>query len=95
MTVNDTLQELKAAMERLPGTNDALGFLGLSRAEPQQLSLSSLGAFTMGIALGAALGLLFAPRTGEELRAQLGEQASELAGDVGRRLQRADATRPS
>jgi hypothetical protein len=95
MTVDQTLQELKTAMGRLPSTDEALGFLGLSRTEPHQLSLSSLGAFTMGIALGAALGLLFAPRTGQELRAQLGEQASELASDVGRRLQRADASRPS
>jgi len=90
MTVNETLQDLKAAMDRFPTTDDALGYLGLSKSEPQQFSIASLGAFTMGIALGAALGLLFAPRAGQELRAQLGEQASGLANDVSRRLHRAE-----
>lgn len=40
------------------------------------------GSFLMGLlagtVLGAGLGMLFAPKTGTELRSQLGEQAGKL-----------------
>jgi gas vesicle protein len=42
----------------------------------------SSGSFLMGLlagtVLGAGLGMLFAPKTGSELRTQLGEQAGKL-----------------
>ena len=42
----------------------------------------SSGSFLMGLlagtVLGAGLGMLFAPKTGSELRSQLGEQAGKL-----------------
>src|SRR5262249_34014854 len=52
------------------------------------------GSFVMGLltgtVLGAGLGMLFAPKSGSELRNQLSEQASNLknsASEVGRRAQ--------
>jgi gas vesicle protein len=44
--------------------------------------------FAAGVLVGAGLALLFAPRTGATLRAEIGEKASELAkraGDLGGR----------
>ena len=48
-----------------------------------------IGAFVAGLAIGAGLALLFAPRTGEETRRDLqrrakrmGNQAQELVSDV-------------
>jgi len=69
-------------------------FVVIERSEP------GVGAFVAGLAIGAGLALLFAPRTGEETRRDLqrrarrvGDQAqdfvSEVSDQVGQRLQQA------
>jgi gas vesicle protein len=53
------------------------------------------GAFMMGLVtgavIGAGLGLLFAPKTGSELRRQLGEQADNLANTTSETYRKASA----
>jgi gas vesicle protein len=58
-----------------------------------------LGAFVLGVAVGVALGLLFAPEGGEARRGQLARRlralralAAEKAGDLGKLV--FDATSP-
>src|SRR6185295_16894579 len=51
------------------------------------------GSFLMGLlagtVLGAGLGMLFAPKTGTELRSQLGEQAGKLKNQANDTYQQA------
>ena len=42
-----------------------------------------------GAAIGAGLGMLFAPKTGAQLRSQLSQQAGELANTASKRYQHA------
>lgn len=69
-------------------------YVVIERSEP------GIGTFILGIAVGAGLALLFAPRTGEETRRDLqrrarkvGDQAQELVaevtGTVGEKIQSA------
>ena len=58
-------------------------YVVIERSEP------GVGAFVLGIAVGAGLALLFAPRTGEETRRDLqrrarkvGDQAQDLVAEV-------------
>lgn len=64
---------------------------------------AGIGSFLLGLAVGAGVALLFAPRTGEETRRQLqrrarevGDQAQDLVSDisesVGSTLQQAKHT---
>jgi gas vesicle protein len=48
------------------------------RMEREEGSGSFLMGLLAGTVLGAGLGMLFAPKTGSELRSQLGEQAGRL-----------------
>jgi len=57
--------------------------LGLTRESSGVMdAFSTIGIFAAGIMLGAALGLLFAPRPGEELREELGERMGGLRDQV-------------
>jgi hypothetical protein len=52
--------------------DDVLNLLGLeTRKGPTDLLLPTLGAFSVGLLLGAGLGLLMAPKAGSELRNDL------------------------
>jgi hypothetical protein len=44
---------------------------------------SAVGPFLVGLALGAALGALFAPDSGSKLRAKVGKRAGQLREDLG------------
>lgn len=44
---------------------------------------SAVGPFLVGLALGAALGALFAPESGTKLRAKVGKRAGRLREDLG------------
>lgn len=60
-------------------TDDVLARLGLqARATTRDYLFPAIGLFAAGILVGSGLGLLFAPRRGSELRAELGQRASRL-----------------
>jgi len=44
---------------------------------------SGVGPFLAGLAIGAALGALFAPESGSKIRARLGRRAGRLREDLG------------
>jgi hypothetical protein len=55
--------------------DDLLRLLGLeTRREPSDVLLPALGAFTVGVLVGAGIGLLLAPKPGTQLRDELGRR---------------------
>lgn len=62
----------------------ALETLGLRRDERQMadLVMPVLGAFALGLGLGAGIALLLAPQSGRELREDLRTQAGKLEQNV-------------
>lgn len=68
--------------------DDILASMGLQRRRSAAgYVFTGLGMFGVGILTGAGLGLLFAPRTGREMRRELGTRMNDLGTKVG------DATR--
>src|SRR5436190_17170446 len=73
--------------------------LGIRRREPEMTDLivPVLAAFGVGCAIGAAAGLLLAPKSGEDLRddladrgRKLADQAKDVANNARARLGQAD-----
>jgi hypothetical protein len=70
-------------------TDDVLARLGLqTRTSTADYLLPALGVFGAGMMLGAGLGLLFAPRPGSEMRAEIGRQAGRLGKPIRRVMDR-------
>jgi hypothetical protein len=57
-----------------------LGALGLQRGSEPASAVAV--ALVVGLAVGGIMGLLFAPKSGDETRDDLRRQAAELADDV-------------
>jgi hypothetical protein len=57
----------------------------LRRAATGAAVLPAVGAFGVGVALGAGLGVLFAPKSGKETRAAIGAKARALTARLGGR----------
>jgi hypothetical protein len=58
--------------------DDVLEKLGLeTRKNASDYLLPAIGLFGAGLAVGCGLGLLLAPKSGRELRAELGERLNE------------------
>jgi hypothetical protein len=51
-----------------------LGALGLQKQDSSSVAAPIVGAFIVGGLIGAGIGLLFAPKAGEELRRDLGRR---------------------
>jgi hypothetical protein len=59
-----------------PTKDDILEYLGLqTRKSAMDYALPALGIFAGGVAFGAALGLLLAPKPGSELREEIARRA--------------------
>ena len=54
-----------------------LGALGLQRQGSSDVVAPMVGAFIVGGLIGAGLALLFSPKSGEELRRDLGQRVDE------------------
>ncbi len=67
---------------------DVLQRLGLEEHTPVSDFFTGLGLFAVGVAFGAGLGILFAPRTGAEMRGRLSDtirkRVPRAAQDYGR-----------
>lgn len=70
----------KEFTSRLPDTEGILGHLGLTTAgrRSNDMFATAAGAFTLGALIGAAIALLYAPRSGEETRRDVGERLTSV-----------------
>ena len=57
-----------------------LGALGLQKQDSSSVVAPIVGAFIVGGLIGAGIGLLFAPKAGEELRRDLGRRVDDALG---------------
>ena len=55
--------------------DDVLNLIGLSTYKPVRSGLGGLGVFILGLAAGGVAALLFAPKTGTELRTTVKDKA--------------------
>jgi hypothetical protein len=78
---------LKHHSSRLPASDALLTWIGLQqRREARYLGAGMVGAFALGTLLGSALALLFAPRTGRQLRRDLSERLDDVTQRVKQNL---------
>jgi hypothetical protein len=67
------------------GVDDALGMIGLGRRRSNAGAIA--GSFAAGMAVGAGLGILFAPKTGAETRHILYKASNDVFASTKDRLQ--------
>ena len=68
--------------ENLPTREDLVNAIGVASRRSTTSDLASvIGVFGAGLLIGAGLALLFAPKTGTEMRRELGERMSSLRDD--------------
>jgi len=60
-------------MRRMMDRDRLLRQIGLEQRSPGNDFFTGLGLFSIGVLVGAGLGLLFAPRRGEDMRAMVSE----------------------
>jgi gas vesicle protein len=73
----------KELTSRLPDTEDILGYLGLAtQRSTSDTFAATAGAFTLGLIVGAAVALLYAPRSGQETRRDVGERLTSVKDRV-------------
>lgn len=74
----------KEFTNRLPDTEDILGYLGLAstRHSTNDAFAATAGAFTLGLVVGAAVALLYAPRSGQETRRDVGDRLTSVKDRV-------------
>ncbi len=66
-------------IESLPTREDLVNALGLASRRSTTADFASvIGIFGAGLLIGAGLALLFAPKSGEDLRHDLGERLSSI-----------------
>ena len=68
---------------------DFLHGIGLQRRSMFSAALSALGLFTAGLIAGAAVSLLFAPKTGQEVRQDIAQRMATLREEVKDKVQSA------
>jgi hypothetical protein len=76
-----TLNQLNSQLSNTydSGVSNALDRLGLEpKRDPNDLILPAIGVFSAGLVVGAALGVLFAPKGGNELRGDLRHRLDDL-----------------
>jgi ElaB/YqjD/DUF883 family membrane-anchored ribosome-binding protein len=64
------------ASDRVSRATDAL------RGERDSRIFSTIGALVIGVGIGVSIGLLIAPSSGEEIRADIGDKVSEFGDKV-------------
>ncbi|HEX9244043.1 MAG TPA: YtxH domain-containing protein [Anaeromyxobacter sp.] len=77
---------VRSALDR----DELLQRMGLERRSPGSDFFTGLGLFSVGVLVGAGLGLMFAPKPGEEIRSALndawrnrGRRSQDFQRDLG------------
>lgn len=84
MALKDMSQQLA---DHLPNGSEMSRWLGLQQhRSATDTSLAMLGAFALGTMVGGAVALLFAPRSGQELRDELGHRLDDARNRVNERV---------
>lgn len=79
----DEFMKTRARALRELSSDDILSALGLERRHtPLEAAMPTALAFMAGIAAGAGVALLLAPKSGREVRADISHKASELTGKL-------------
>jgi hypothetical protein len=68
------------AMRGLLGRDELLRRVGLEERRPAGDFFTGLGLFSVGVLVGAGLGLMFAPKRGEDMRQLMMETWAKRAG---------------
>ncbi|HEX2878145.1 MAG TPA: YtxH domain-containing protein [Polyangiaceae bacterium] len=77
-TVKDTMKAVRDV-----GTDDILSALGLERRRgPLGFVLPAISYFAAGLAVGAGVTLLIAPKTGRQMRRELGEKVRHVGSQL-------------
>lgn len=86
----------KEIADNLPGKEELAQLLGLrgTLTGGGESFLSALGIFGAGLLVGAALGMLLAPKSGSELRRDLSERMGEGLNDLRESASTAGEARP-
>ena len=80
----------KMLTDNLPGTGDLLHALGLQYERNSASTFTfGIGVFALGALAGAVAALLFAPRSGADLRRDLKGRAQRVRDDVAERFETA------
>jgi YtxH-like protein len=75
---------LRDVSNQMPSAEDFLSALGLEmRRSNSESMLSSLAIFAAGVTVGVAAALLFAPQSGSETRADIGNRVNRLRDEYG------------
>jgi hypothetical protein len=78
---------------QMPSAEDFLNALGLEmRRSNSDSLLSSIAIFAAGVTVGVAAALLFAPQSGSETRAEIGDRVNRLRDEYGSQGESARAT---
>jgi hypothetical protein len=91
MTANHKLRRAMdiARTVRAMRSDDLLATVGLERRRSLLEQLGpALGAFTAGVAVGAGIGVLLAPSSGDELRQQLLDRANRMSDRITQNVNR-------
>ena len=77
--LSDALQNmrLKDVTDNMPSRKQVANALGLAPSRTVETT-GAIGLFAIGVLVGAGLALVFAPKSGSELREELSERVSDL-----------------
>jgi hypothetical protein len=94
MNTSDFMNRIRGAVST--GTDDFMHSMGLERRRTAgEKIVTAIAVFGAGLVVGAGLGLLFAPKSGRELRGDIGSgvgKVGEKARELGERVKHAVET---
>lgn len=83
MTTDDVIRTLREQLPSMPSSDDVLHAVGLQYERNAMSALTTVTAFAVGALAGAALAVLFAPKSGQEMRQNLNERVKEWGDRMG------------
>ncbi len=83
MTTDDVVRGLRSQLPNVPSGEDLLHAVGLQYERGAMSALTTVTAFAVGALAGAALAVLFAPKSGQEMRQDLNDRVREWSDRMG------------